>query len=139
MSWTSFERLFSINLRSVGKEQLGKGCHRGGHLQMFFKIGVLKSFSNFAGKQLKTCNFIKKRIQHICYRTHPLLLMSLKSNNCVSFKFLWSCCRGLLQEKKRLEFCFKISQSDANFFCNKNQQLFVEASFAVLAYIKTIE
>ena len=45
--------------------------------------------------------------------------MSLKSNNCVSFKFLWSCCHGLLQEKKRLEFCFKISQSDANFFVTK--------------------
>ena len=63
MSWTSFERLFSINLRSVGKEQLGKGCHRGGHLQMFFKIGVLKSFSNFTGKALVLKSFFKKNLQ----------------------------------------------------------------------------
>ena len=47
--------------------------------QIFFKIGVLKNFANFTGKApvlessfnkvagLKTCNFIKKRLQHRCH------------------------------------------------------------------------
>ena len=46
--------------------------------QIFFKIGLLKNFANFTGKApvlespfnkvagLKTCNFIKKRLQHRC-------------------------------------------------------------------------
>ena len=40
--------------------------------QMFFKLGALKNFANFTGKQslfytataLQACNFIKKRLQH---------------------------------------------------------------------------
>ena len=47
-------------------------------LQMFFKIGVLKSFANFTGKhlcwslfkktfRLKVFNFILKRLQHRCF------------------------------------------------------------------------
>ena len=35
--------------------------------QMFFEIGVLKNISNFTGKNLKACNFIKKRLQHKCF------------------------------------------------------------------------
>ena len=46
--------------------------------QMFFKIGVFKHFANHRkvhlleslfnkGKGLKTCNFIKKRLQHRCF------------------------------------------------------------------------
>ena len=35
--------------------------------QMFFKIDVLKIFANFTGKRLKTCSFIKKRLQHKCF------------------------------------------------------------------------
>ena len=46
--------------------------------QMFFKIGVLKSFANFTGKHLcwisfnkvvglKAWNCIKKRLQHRCF------------------------------------------------------------------------
>ena len=37
--------------------------------QMFFKIGVLKNFANFAGKHLcwNACNFIKKRLPHRCF------------------------------------------------------------------------
>ena len=46
--------------------------------QLFFKKGVLKNFANFTGKHLcwslffnkvaglRACNFIKKRLQHIC-------------------------------------------------------------------------
>ena len=46
---------------------------------MFFKIGVSKNFAIFAGKQmywrlffnevvgLKTCHFVKKRLQHCCF------------------------------------------------------------------------
>ena len=45
---------------------------------MFFKVGVLKNFANFTGKHilkslfnkvagLKSCNFIKKRLQHTCF------------------------------------------------------------------------
>ena len=46
--------------------------------QMFFKVGVLKNFAIFTGKhmckslfliKLKTCNFIKKRLQQVFYRT----------------------------------------------------------------------
>ena len=51
---------------------------RSSRLQMFFKIGVLKSFSNFTGKhlcwslflkncRLKNCSFITKRLQHRCF------------------------------------------------------------------------
>ena len=52
---------------------------RSSRLQMFFKIGVLKSFANFTGKHLcwriffkktfrhKVCNFIKKKLQHGCF------------------------------------------------------------------------
>ena len=41
---------------------------RSSHLQMFFKIGVLKQFATFTEKQLccfglKAGNFIKKRLQ----------------------------------------------------------------------------
>ena len=47
--------------------------------QMFFKIGVLKNFAIFTGKPLclslifnkiaglQPCNFIKKRLQHMCF------------------------------------------------------------------------
>ena len=51
--------------------------YRGSLSQMFFKIGVLKNFAIFTGKHLcwslfliklikglKSCNFIKKRLQH---------------------------------------------------------------------------
>ena len=39
---------------------------------MFFKTGVLKNFENFIGKRFigkpaKTCNVIKKRLQHKCF------------------------------------------------------------------------
>ena len=46
--------------------------------EVFFKKGVLKNFANFTGKHLcwslffnkvaglRACNFIKKRLQHIC-------------------------------------------------------------------------
>ena len=44
---------------------------------MFFKIGFLKNFANFKGKELcwslfliqlqASCNFIKKRLQHRCF------------------------------------------------------------------------
>ena len=49
------------------------------HLEMFFKMDVLKNFTNFTGKNLcwnffldkvadlKVCNFIKKRLQHRCF------------------------------------------------------------------------
>ena len=46
--------------------------------QMFFKIGVLKNFAIFTGKdmckslfliKLKACNFIKKRLQQVFCRT----------------------------------------------------------------------
>ena len=52
---------------------------RSSHLQMFFKIDVLKSFANFTGKHscleslfrktCKACNFIllQKRLQHRCF------------------------------------------------------------------------
>ena len=37
-------------------------------LQIFFRIGALKNFSNFTCKQLpETCNFIKKRLKHRCF------------------------------------------------------------------------
>ena len=47
--------------------------------QMFFKVGVLKNFTNLTGKNLcwglffnkvagvTTCNFIKKRLKHRCF------------------------------------------------------------------------
>ena len=50
--------------------------NRSSRLQMFFKIGFVKNFANFTGKKhvleslfnkvaaLKTCNSIRKRIQH---------------------------------------------------------------------------
>ena len=42
---------------------------------MFFKMGVLKKFSNFTGNYLcwsliikvEACNFINKRLQHRCF------------------------------------------------------------------------
>ena len=42
------------------------------HLQMCFKVGVLKNFTIFKGKRmcwtlLKACNFIRDRIQHRCF------------------------------------------------------------------------
>ena len=52
---------------------------RGSRSQMFLKIVVLKYFAIFTGKHLcwslffnkvtglKTCNFIKKRLQHRCF------------------------------------------------------------------------
>ena len=36
---------------------------RSSHLQMFFKIGVLKNFVNFTGKQCVGVNFVKKRLK----------------------------------------------------------------------------
>ena len=38
---------------------------RSSHSQMFFKIGVLKSFAIFTG--LKACNYIKDRFQPRCF------------------------------------------------------------------------
>ena len=54
------------------------GMVRSSRLQIFFKIGVLKNFAIFTGKHLclclfnkvaglKSCNFIKKRLQHRCF------------------------------------------------------------------------
>ena len=49
---------------------------RNSQSQMLFKIGALKNFTNFTGKQLcwhlflmklKGCNFIKKRLQLTCF------------------------------------------------------------------------
>ena len=51
---------------------------RSSHLQMFFKISVLKNFAIFTGTKLcwslylitliaEACNFIKKRRQHRCF------------------------------------------------------------------------
>ena len=40
---------------------------RSSRSQMFFKIGVVKDFTNFAEKHLKACNFLKKRLQHRCF------------------------------------------------------------------------
>ena len=48
-------------------------------IQVFLKISVLKKFANFSGKHLRwetpamqaprpaTCNFVKKRPQHMCF------------------------------------------------------------------------
>ena len=45
--------------------------YRSSRSQMFLKIGVLKNFANFTEKHpcrsLRACNFIKKRLQHICF------------------------------------------------------------------------
>ena len=53
--------------------------YRSSCLQMFFKITVLKNFTNFTGTHLcwslllnkvsglKVCNFIKNRLQHRCF------------------------------------------------------------------------
>ena len=62
-------------------------CHRNSRLQMFFKIGALKKFAIFTGKNLcmsllilmslflsttlQLCNFIKKRLQHRCFPVNP--------------------------------------------------------------------
>ena len=47
--------------------------------QMFFKIGVLKKFSIFAGKHLcwsqKDCNSIEKRLQHKCFSVNIAKLL----------------------------------------------------------------
>ena len=54
--------------------------YRSSHLQLFFKIGVIKNFAIFTGKHVlkslfnklracncQACNFIKKRIKRRCF------------------------------------------------------------------------
>ena len=40
---------------------------RRNHRRCSIKKAVLKNFAKFTGKQLKACNFIKKRLQHRCF------------------------------------------------------------------------
>ena len=75
----------SVFLHLRLKMHLLSGCSqwssRSSHLQMFFKIGVLKNFTKFqkfhkfAG--LKACNVIKKRFQH---RRFPVKFTKLKEH-----------------------------------------------------------
>ena len=59
---------------------------------MFFKIGARKNLSNFTSKHVKTCNFVKKRLQHRCFpvkfakflRTPPMAASEFCFGGCVT-------------------------------------------------------
>ena len=51
------------------------------HRRCSVKKRVVKNFANFTGKQLKACNFIKKRLQHRCF-PEKFLRTSIFKNIC---------------------------------------------------------
>ena len=64
---------------------------RSSHLQMFFKIGVLKNFAIFTGKHrswslfltaLQVSNFIKKRHQHKCFPVYIVKFLRIAFGGC---------------------------------------------------------
>ena len=62
-----------VNIAKFLRTAFLENTSRSSRLQMFFKIGVLKSFANFTGKQLH-----KKRLQH---RFFPVKLEIFKNTS----------------------------------------------------------